>query len=177
MSTRASANVCVDCRHEKPLNESMKRVLFVCLGNICRSPTGEAVLNKLIADANLSHLLSCESAGTAGYHIGEEPDPRTQAHGKKRGYQFETLAQQFNPARDFELFDLILCLDQSNLANVKKHDPQGKHSHKVKLLMEFATNISAREVPDPYYSDATVFEKVIDYCEDACRGIIAWAQK
>lgn len=154
----------------------MKRVLFVCLGNICRSPTGEAVLNKLINDNKLSHLIECESAGTAGYHIGEEPDPRTQAHGKKRGYRFETLAQQFNPKRDFEHFDLILCLDQSNLANVKKLDPQGKYSDKVKLLMEFATKTPAREVPDPYYSDAAVFEKVIDYCEDACRGILAWAQ-
>ncbi|MBS1969898.1 MAG: low molecular weight phosphotyrosine protein phosphatase [Bdellovibrionales bacterium] len=154
----------------------MKRVLFVCLGNICRSPTGEAVLNKLIADAKLDHLLSCESAGTAGYHIGEEPDPRTQAHGKKRGYRFESLAQQFNPKRDFEHFDLILCLDQTNLANVKKLDPQGKYSHKVKLLMEFATKNPAREVPDPYYSDAAIFEKVIDYCEDACHGILVWAQ-
>lgn len=177
MSTPASANVGVDCHLKKLLNKSMKRVLFVCLGNICRSPTGEAVLNKLIADNNLGHLLSCESAGTAGYHIGEEPDPRTQTHGEKRGYQFESLAQQFNPKRDFELFDLILCLDQNNYANVKKLDPAGKYSHKVKLLMEFATKNSAREVPDPYYSDATVFEKVIDYCEDACHGILAWAQK
>lgn len=154
----------------------MKRVLFVCLGNICRSPTGEAVLNKMIRDQKLDHLLSCESAGTAGYHIGEEPDPRTQAHGRKRGYKFETLAQQFNPKRDFEHFDLILCLDQSNLSNVKKLDPAGKYAHKIKLLMEFASKHPAREVPDPYYSEAAVFETVIDYCEDACRGILAWAQ-
>lgn len=155
----------------------MKRVLFVCLGNICRSPTGEAVLNKMIQDHRLDHLLSCESAGTAGYHIGEEPDPRTQAHGRKRGYAFETLAQQFNPKKDFERFDLILCLDQSNYHNVKKLDPENKYADKIKLLMEFATKHPAREVPDPYYSDAEIFERVLDYCEDACLGVLSWAKR
>lgn len=155
----------------------MKRVLFVCLGNICRSPTGEAVLNKMILDHGLAQHLSCESAGTADYHIGEEPDTRTQAHGKKRGYKFETLAQQFNPQIHFEHFDLILCLDQSNYLNIQKLDPAGKHSHKIKLLMEFASQHPAREVPDPYYSGPEVFERVLDYCEDACGGVISWAKK
>lgn len=154
----------------------MKRVLFVCLGNICRSPTGEAVLNKMIQDQNLAHLLSCESAGTADYHVGEEPDSRTQRHGKKRGYKFESLAQQFNAKKHFEHFDLILCLDRTNLRNVQRLDVDGKYADKIKLLMDFADKNKSAEVPDPYHCDEKVFETVIDFCEEACRGIVLWAR-
>ncbi|MBX3041445.1 MAG: low molecular weight phosphotyrosine protein phosphatase [Bdellovibrionaceae bacterium] len=150
----------------------MKRVLFVCLGNICRSPTGEAVLKRMIQENNLSHLLACESAGTAGYHIGERPDHRTRAHGEKRGYRFDSLAQQFDPKKDFEAFDLIVCMDRSNLQNVLRLDLTGKYRDKVKLLMEFAIDASNLEVPDPYYEGAEAFETVIDLCENACRGLI-----
>ncbi len=143
-------------------------ILFVCLGNICRSPTGEAVLKKIALENNLTDYFHIESAGTGNYHIGERPDPRTRRHGEKRGLQFESLAQQFNPDLHFHLFDYILCMDHNNLQQVQKLDSQQKYHAKVIPIMSFAPESGYQIVPDPYTGGPQDFELVIDLLETAC---------
>jgi len=143
-------------------------VLFVCLGNICRSPTGESVLKKIVSEKGFGHLFHIESAGTGNYHIGERPDPRTRQHGEKRGLQFDSLAQQFNPQLHFELFDYILCMDQSNLKNVSLKDSNQKYQNKILSIMSFAPESGYSIVPDPYTGGPQDFDLVIDLLEVAC---------
>jgi protein-tyrosine phosphatase len=147
-------------------------VLFVCLGNICRSPTGEAVLKKLLEDKKLNHLFHIESAGTADYHVGERPDPRTRQHGEQRGLKFESLAQQFRPEVHFESFDFILCMDENNFHNVQRLDFENKYPHKIHPIMSFAPETGYSKVPDPYYGGPSDFELVIDLVEVACRKFL-----
>lgn len=154
----------------------MKRVLFVCLGNICRSPTAEAVFNALIKAKNLEDQFSSDSAGTAAYHVGEQADPRSREHGKKRGYVFESRARQFR-ARDFEDFDVILTMDDSNYFNVAKFDPEKKHQKKLRKMTSYCTKHEVTEVPDPYYKGSEGFEEVLDILEDACENLIAELSK
>lgn len=146
------------------------RVLFVCLGNICRSPTGEAVLKKLVRDRGLEHQFHIESAGTEGFHAGEPPDRRTLRHGEARGYQFDSLAQKF-ANRHFEDFDHILCMDETNFYNVLRMAKSGEPMAKVKLLLDYGET-GFREVPDPYYKGAEAFEQVIDLIEKACHHFL-----
>ncbi|OUV38543.1 MAG: protein-tyrosine-phosphatase [Rhodobacteraceae bacterium TMED111] len=144
-------------------------VLFVCLGNICRSPTAEAVFKKKAAEAGLD--IDIDSAGTHGYHIGKPADKRSQAAGVERGYSFKGLKCRRVDENDFERFDYILAMDNSNLANLHGMSP-GQHHNKIKLFLDFA-DVEDKEVPDPYYGGKRGFELVLDLIEEASDGLIA----
>ncbi|HEY9667541.1 MAG TPA: low molecular weight protein-tyrosine-phosphatase [Coleofasciculaceae cyanobacterium] len=147
------------------------QLLFVCLGNICRSPSAENIMNHLIQQADLSDSIICDSAGTGGYHIGSPPDRRMAAAAKRRGIELRGQARQFQ-ASDFENFDLILAMDRENYWDILSLDPREKYRDKVKLMCDFATEHNEREVPDPYYGGPEGFDKVIDLLLDACEGLL-----
>ena len=147
------------------------KLLFVCLGNICRSPSAENIMNHLIEQAGLSDSIVCDSAGTSSYHIGSPPDRRMAAAAKSRGIILKGQARQFQRS-DFEKFDLILAMDQDNYRDILFLDPQKKYQDKVKLICEFASNHREREVPDPYYGGSEGFNRVIDLLLDACEGLL-----
>jgi protein-tyrosine phosphatase len=152
------------------------KLLFVCLGNICRSPSAENIMNHLIEQAGLSHRILCDSAGTSNYHIGSPPDSRMTAAAVRRGIQIRGRARQFQIS-DFEEFDLILAMDQENYQDILSLDRQGKYRDKVRLMCEFASRHQAREVPDPYYGGQAGFDKVIDLLLDSCGGLLAYCQR
>ncbi|WP_119394598.1 low molecular weight protein-tyrosine-phosphatase [Salinibius halmophilus] len=148
----------------------MTSVLFVCLGNICRSPTAEAVMASMIIQKQLENRLMIDSAGTAAYHIGKQPDARAIEHGKQRGYDLTPLRARQVSAEDFDQFDYILVMDKSNLENIQRI--QSKNSRaQVALFLSYADS-SVQEVPDPYYGGSEGFEAVLDLCESACNGFI-----
>ncbi|MBF2099382.1 MAG: low molecular weight phosphotyrosine protein phosphatase [Gloeomargaritaceae cyanobacterium C42_A2020_066] len=149
----------------------VRKLLFVCMGNICRSPAAEGVMSHLLARHPLGETLVCDSAGTIGYHTGSPPDSRMQVAAQARGIRLQSRARQFHP-RDFEAFDLILVMDQENYRDVIALDPHNRHRHKVRMMCEFCTQRSDREVPDPYYGGAAGFEYVLDLLEDACQGLL-----
>ena len=147
------------------------RLLFVCLGNICRSPSAENIMNYLLEQRGLQSKVSCDSAGTSSYHIGSAPDSRMRAAAKKRGISLVGRARQFTVA-DFDQFDLVLAMDDSNYRSILALDSYGKHTHKVKRMCEFCQQYPDREVPDPYYGGADGFDYVIDLLMDACDGLL-----
>jgi protein-tyrosine phosphatase len=146
-------------------------LLFVCLGNICRSPSAENIMNHLLAERQLQDVITCDSAGTSSYHIGSPPDRRMAAAARQRNVLLRGAARQFQPA-DFERFDLILAMDRENYADILSLDPQGRYQHKVKLMCDFCHTYPDREVPDPYYGGADGFNYVIDLLMDACEGLL-----
>ncbi|MCQ8847429.1 protein tyrosine phosphatase [Alteromonas sp. 76-1] len=148
-------------------------VLFVCLGNICRSPTAEAVFLAKAARAGLK--LDIDSAGTHGYHIGKQPDKRSQAVGVERGYSFKGLKCRRVDDKDFEKYDYILAMDNSNLDNLREMSPP-EHHEKIHLFLDFADS-EDKEVPDPYYGGKRGFELVLDLIEEASDGLIAHIQQ
>jgi protein-tyrosine phosphatase len=148
------------------------KLLFVCLGNICRSPSAENIMNHLAATSPIGSQIECDSAGTANYHTGKSPDQRMQAAAAKRNIPMKGSARQFTKA-DFTAFDLILAMDRENYQNILALDPQGQYRYKVKLMCDFATQHSDQEVPDPYYGGADGFDYVIDLLTDACSGLLS----
>lgn len=144
-------------------------VLFVCLGNICRSPTAEAVFRRRAREAGLE--VRIDSAGTSGWHIGEPPDPRSIEHGEARGYDFGGQASRKFERNDAVEFDYVLAMDAKNLADMKAVAPPSVH-HKLRLFLDFAEGLSVREVPDPYYGGPDGFDMVIDVIEAASRGLL-----
>ncbi len=147
------------------------QILFVCLGNICRSPSAENIMNYLIEKAGLSDRIVCDSAGTGGYHIGSPPDPRMTAAAKQRGIILKGEARQFI-AEDFEKFDLILAMDKENYRNIQYVDRRGKYGDKIRLMCDFCREHEIKEVPDPYYGGPKGFDFVIDLLLDACEGLL-----
>jgi protein-tyrosine phosphatase len=147
------------------------RVLFVCLGNICRSPTAEGVFRQRAADQGLRDVLA-DSAGTSGWHIGKRPDPRTLRAAERRGYDLSLLRGRQVKVDDFTAFDLILAMDQQNLADLRKIAPR-HHSASLGLLLDYADDLSLRDVPDPYYGGEQGFDQVLHMIERACDGLIA----
>jgi protein-tyrosine phosphatase len=148
------------------------RICFVCLGNICRSPTAEGVFRKLVDEAGLGTKVSIDSAGTGGWHAGELPDSRSAAAAKVRGYDLVHRARKFTPA-DFDRFDLILTMDRDNYDNVMRLARGRTHVPSIKLLREFERGApDGAEVPDPYSGDARGFDDVLDICELACKGLL-----
>ncbi len=146
-------------------------VCFVCLGNICRSPTAEGVFRKLVESAGLSAQIAIDSAGTASYHIGAPADARSRRHAERRGYRLDSVARQFEPL-DFERFDYVLCMDEQNLRDVQALGVPARHH--VGLFRQFdATAPAGASVPDPYYGGDAGFEEVLDQCERAARGLLA----
>jgi len=146
-------------------------VLFVCLGNICRSPTAEAVLRALAAREAPQLAVHIDSAGTAGYHIGHAPDARAQEAARRRGYDMSGRRARMIERRDFERFDLLLAMDRSNWADLRRAAPASAHE-RVQLFLEFAPDAGTLEVADPYYGGPNGFEEVLDLIEAAARGLL-----
>ena len=146
-------------------------VCFVCLGNICRSPSAEAVMRELVERARLTERIVIDSAGTGDWHIGEPPDERAQKAAKKRGYDLSKLRGRQVAEVDFARFDLFIVMDDANAAALSSVCPP-EHRDKIRLLMEFATRDDSRVVVDPYFGGEEGFEKVLDQCEDACEGLL-----
>lgn len=146
-------------------------VCFVCLGNICRSPSAEAVMRDLVERAKLAERIVIDSAGTGDWHIGEAPDERAQKAAKKRGYDLSSLRGRQVASDDFARFDLFIVMDDANATALNAVCPP-EHRDKIRLLMEFATRDDSRVVVDPYFGGEEGFEKVLDQCEDACEGLL-----
>jgi protein-tyrosine phosphatase len=157
-------------------NLDMTKVLFVCMGNICRSPMAEGVFRKLVRDAGLQDVVHIASAGTHAYHVGEPPDVRAQQSARKRGYELTDLRARQVTQEDFHEFDLILAMDWENLALLQQQCPRSQ-KHKLHLLMRYAGEFEAATVPDPYYGGAEGFNTVLDYVEDACQGLLDVVRK
>lgn len=147
------------------------RVLFVCTGNICRSPTAEAVFKHQVAQAGLAHLIGSDSAGTHHFHIGEPPDPRAQKAAGQRGYDLSGLRGRQVGQADFVEFDFVLAMDEDNLRALQRLCPP-QNSHKLQLFMAFSPAAGTREVPDPYYGGPKGFERVLDLVEQAAQGLL-----
>lgn len=147
------------------------RVLFVCTGNICRSPSAEGIFRRMVAEAGLAHLIEIDSAGTHGYHVGEAPDERSQAAAKLRGYDLSALRARKVTGEDFRTFDLLVAMDRGHQAILTRMaSTQG--AHKVRLMMSYASGSGYDEVPDPYYGGPDGFERVLDLLEEASRGLL-----
>ena len=149
----------------------MVKILFVCTGNICRSPTAEGVLRKLVADAGLADVVAVASAGTHGYHVGEAPDARAQAHARRRGYDLSRQRARRFAREDFQTFDLILAMDREHHAMLARLAPPSA-AQKLRMMLEFARRTGGDEVPDPYYGGPDGFELVLDLIEDAAEGLL-----
>jgi protein-tyrosine phosphatase len=148
------------------------RVLMVCMGNICRSPTAEAVLRYKLKAAGLDKSVEVDSAGTYGGHVGEPPDARAQRHAKLRGYDLSRLRARKLTAEDFTRFDWVIAMDGDNLARMADLAPDS-HVARMELLMSHATrHTDVAEVPDPYYGPPAGFDHVLDLIEDACDGLL-----
>jgi protein-tyrosine phosphatase len=147
------------------------RILFVCLGNICRSPTAEVVFRVLASRDAPDIVLEIDSAGTAGYHVGEQPDRRTRQAAARRGYDLSALRARMVEPDDFEHFDLILAMDRENLSALERFAPP-QARERLRLFLEFAPDAGVSEVPDPYYGGPNGFEDVLDLIEAASRGLI-----
>lgn len=149
----------------------MVKVLFICLGNICRSPTGEGVFRALVEAEILSDSISIDSAGTAAYHIGEPPDPRSQAAALRRGIDISQQQARRVRADDFEKFDYLLAMDHDNRRNLLDICPPG-FEQKIHLMLDFADGSKEQSVPDPYYVGGDGFEVVLDLIENASQGLL-----
>ena len=147
------------------------KLLFVCLGNICRSPSAENIMNHLIQKAGLSAKITCDSAGTSGYHVGAIPDRRMNTAAWKRGLDLQGQSRKLKPT-DLQKFDLILAMDRENYHDILYLDREGKYEDKVRMMCDFATQKPEREVPDPYYGGTEGFDYVIDLLFDACGGLL-----
>ena len=149
------------------------RILFVCLGNICRSPAAEGVMKALLEKENLSDVVEVDSAGTSGWHIGELPDHRMRQAASRRGYVLNSRARKVKAPEDFDKFDMIIAMDDENMRDLKALDRDGKYAHKLFKMTDFCQKYQADEVPDPYYGGYSGFENVLDLLEDACNGLLA----
>ncbi len=150
----------------------MTKVLFVCMGNICRSPTAHGVFLKIIKDQLLNNIMiEVDSAGTHAYHVGEQPDPRSQSAALRRGVDLSSLRARKVNERDFECFDYVLAMDYENYSNLERICPAG-FEHRLRLFLDFASEFEEKEVPDPYYGGDKGFEHVLDLVEDASRGLL-----
>lgn len=152
------------------------RVLFVCMGNICRSPMAEGVFRHMVRQAGLDEVVSMESAGTHGFHAGEGADKRAVAAAQKRGVDISAHVARAVDATTLEEYDLVLAMDWDNLAFLQQKSPKKIH-HKLQLLMRFATEHESATIPDPYHGNLQGFEQALDYIEDACTGLLDVARR
>ena len=153
------------------MNKHSKSILFVCMGNICRSPAAEGVFKHLIADTDDNELFEVDSAGTIGYHTGNPADPRMQSAAKGRGVSLTSRARKVTP-EDLEAFDLVVAMDRDNLADLHSMANANDQS-KIKMLGEYLNLDHAPDVPDPYYGGPDGFDLVLDMIESACPAILA----
>lgn len=147
------------------------RVLFVCLGNICRSPAAEGVMRTLVETEGLAEHIAIRSAGTGGWHAGNLPDARMRKAAQNRGYSLQSRARQVT-SDDLREYDLVLVMDKQNQREIRPFDSTGENTAKIRLFCEFCTDHDTDEVPDPYYGGEQGFEHVLDLLEDGCRGVL-----
>ena len=152
------------------------KILFVCLGNICRSPLAEAIFKHKIKERNLQDSVDVTSCGTANYHVGDTPDPRTIKNALKNGVVIDHVGRQLS-ACDLESYDFIVAMDKSNHSNILKLENAKDHSHKIKLMRSFDLNPSGEEVPDPYYGDEAGFQNVFDILSHSVDSFIQFLEK
>lgn len=150
------------------------RILFVCMGNICRSPTAEGVFRRLLAERELETVIEVDSAGTHDYHIGEPPDPRSVEAARRRGIDLSALRARMVDEGDIERFDLIVAMDEQNLSELQRRFDRTLHQ-RLSLMMSYAPDARNRSVPDPYYGGARGFEEVLDLLEQAAEGLLSEA--
>jgi protein-tyrosine phosphatase len=148
------------------------KVLFVCMGNICRSPTAHGVFRRLVESEGLADVIEIDSAGTHAYHVGEPPDPRSRATAERRGVDLGDLRARQARIEDFERFDYVLAMDRDNFHGLQALCPSGME-HKLVLFLDFAPHLRLREVPDPYYGGPNGFEQVFDMVEQAAQGLLS----
>ena len=147
------------------------RVLFVCMGNICRSPAAEGTFRHLLKQEGLEKQIDCASAGTIDHHVGASPDARMRSAARERGIQLTSTARQINVA-DLDRFDLILCMDDENFEHVELMASGRKPRARIRLFCEFVSDSDSREVPDPYYGGTDGFDTVMDLLEDGCANLL-----
>ncbi len=152
-------------------SENPKSILFVCMGNICRSPTAEGVFRRMADESGLGELVRTDSAGTHGYHVGDPPDLRAQAAAARRGYDLSRLRARRVERTDFDRFDLVLAMDRDNHAFLAKLAPPSS-AHKLEMMLRYARSARTLDVPDPYYGGDAGFDAVLDMLEDASRGLL-----
>lgn len=158
----------LDCK-----NMLKKKILFICLGNICRSPAAHAIMQKMVDDERLSDKYEIDSAGIGDWHLGELPDKRMRERGAKQGYKITHLARQFNAATDFAHFDIIIVMDEKNYSNIISQTKNNIYKSKVKCIAEYFVKFKGyKEVPDPYYGGIEEFDKALDLIKDGCEGIL-----
>lgn len=155
----------------KSIMEKKYKILFVCLGNICRSPAAEGILKKKLQEAQIDKYVEVDSAGTYDGHAGDLPDNRMRAHAIRRGYNLTHRSRQIK-SDDFETFDLILGMDDSNICNLQRLAPDPESLLKIHRTTDFCQNLLHNHIPDPYYSGSDGFELVLDILEDACNGLV-----
>jgi len=155
----------------------MKKLLFVCLGNICRSPAAQGVMQHLVDEAGLSNQYAIDSAGMGPWHVGQLPDHRMRRCGARHGYAFNHIARQVTPS-DFDAFDYICLMDEENLHDILRLRPTAEQQQKLLLMKDFLTRHPRfQEIPDPYYGNDRDFDLVIELLEDACQNLLQWLQK
>ncbi len=153
-------------------NLQKKRILFVCLGNICRSPGAEGVFKGMAKSMGKSHYFEIDSAGTTAYHEGDPADKRMRKHALKRGYNLSSISRKFNPDKDFDRFDFIIGMDDENIQTLKSKARSECDLHKIHKMTDFRKEWKYDEIPDPYYGGEEGFELVLDLLEDSCRGLL-----
>ncbi len=150
------------------------RLLFICLGNICRSPAANAIMQKYVDEAGLSNRFEIDSAGIGPWHVGQLPDKRMRDHGAQRGYRIDHIARQFDAAKDFDRFDYIIVMDEDNHRNITRQAQNEEDRKKVIRMADYFIKYKGRtSVPDPYYGDGEDFELALDLIEDGCKGLLA----
>jgi protein-tyrosine phosphatase len=155
----------------------MIRLCFVCLGNICRSPTAEGIMHDLVDGADLTHAIALDSAGTGAYHVGEQADPRSRSTAANRGVTLRSISRQF-VSSDFEEFDYVLAMDKENLLNLESISESAGSTDSLFLFRSFdPESPRGADVPDPYYGGPNGFDDVFDICEAACRGLLEHIQR
>jgi len=161
--------------NQKAIHENIDikpiRILFVCLGNICRSPAADGIMHKIVKDSKLDHLITIDSAGTYGGHAGDLPDSRMRHHARHRGYELSHRSRKVS-SDDFYDFDLILAMDDNNYHNLQYVAPDPESQQKIRRMTDFSVKLLVDHVPDPYYEGADGFERVLDILEDACEGLL-----
>ncbi|HOI49540.1 MAG TPA: low molecular weight protein-tyrosine-phosphatase [Prolixibacteraceae bacterium] len=149
-----------------------KSVLFVCLGNICRSPSAEAVFTAMVNQKGLSAFYDIDSAGTSGWHAGGPADRRMSKHASRRGYELTSISRKFDPQTDFDRFEYIIGMDDENIRTLRAMARNAEDRKKIHKMTDFRQELSYNEVPDPYYGGEEGFELVLDLLEDACAGLL-----
>ncbi|NJM00530.1 MAG: low molecular weight phosphotyrosine protein phosphatase [Synechococcaceae cyanobacterium SM2_3_2] len=148
------------------------KLLFVCLGNICRSPAAENIMDHLLKTTSPELEILCDSAGTGSYHVGSAPDRRMTQAAQRQGIEMQGRARQLMAA-DLAEFDLILAMDRDNFRNIQALDPSGRYASKIKMMCDYCADHDDKEVPDPYYGGESGFQYVIELLTDACQGLLA----